>query len=269
MIYLSKSLFYRTMLFCLSQRRAREPLKPPSDLDYPLMDLSSLEGAPIINPKFIVPPDTTTPRIRTQSRASIQYLFSKPLPPRPASTDGISPTQHRSPLQDWPLDLSTIDGNLQRASARRRTRAPPDEVFPDCDPRGREVRPRIQHIPHPPVRPRSCVPLTWLEDEKKWMVGEIYMPRTHDPRPQDDIASSRSPVSPISPISPWQDMFQRLDAHIEYNNRLCRENLLRQTPSYDGHRSSQTHDPDLGDDRVSKWVATARRMHENRQIGGD
>ncbi|OQE30341.1 hypothetical protein PENFLA_c003G09549 [Penicillium flavigenum] len=78
------------MLFCLSQRRAREPLKPPSDLDYPLMDLSSLEGAPIVNPKFIVPPDTTTPRIRTQSRASIQHLFSKPLPPRPASTDGLA-----------------------------------------------------------------------------------------------------------------------------------------------------------------------------------
>ncbi|KAJ6187098.1 hypothetical protein N7519_002006 [Penicillium mononematosum] len=78
------------MLFGLSQRRAREPLKPPSDLDYPLMDLSSLEGAPIVNPKFIVPPDTTTPRIRTQSRASIQHLFSKPLPPRPASTDGLA-----------------------------------------------------------------------------------------------------------------------------------------------------------------------------------
>ena len=253
------------MHFCLSQRRATEPLKPSSDFDYPLMDLSSLEGAPIVNPKFIVPPDPTTPRIRTQSRASVQYLFSKPLPPRPASTDGISPTQNRSPLQDWPIDLSTIDGDLRRVATRRRTRPPPDEVSPDCDPRGRDMRPRIQHIPRPPVRPRSCVPLTWLEDEKKWMVGEAYMPRAHDSRPLDDIASYRSPVSPVSPISPWQDMFQRLDDHIEYNNRLCRENLLRQTSSYDAHRFNQTHDPDLGDDRVSRWVATARRMHETRQ----
>ncbi|CAG8898247.1 unnamed protein product [Penicillium egyptiacum] len=256
------------MLFCLSQRQASEPPNPASCLDHPLMDLSSLEGAPIVNPKFIVPPDTTTPRIRTQSRASIQYLFSKPLPPRPASTDPISPKQHRSALQDWPPNLSTIDGNLKRASARRRTRPPPDAVSPDCDARGREVRPRIEHVPRPPVRPRSCVPLTWLEDEKKWRVEEIYMPCTHDSRPQDDMASFRSPVSPISPISPitpWQDMFQRLDEHIEYNNRLARENLLSQIPHYDGHRFSQTRDTDLGDDRVSRWVATARRMHENRQ----
>ncbi|KAJ5500394.1 hypothetical protein N7453_009445 [Penicillium expansum] len=49
------------MLFCPFQRRASEPLKPPSDLDYLLMDLSSIEGTPMVHPKFIVPPYTTIP----------------------------------------------------------------------------------------------------------------------------------------------------------------------------------------------------------------
>ncbi|KAJ5406802.1 hypothetical protein N7465_008086 [Penicillium sp. CMV-2018d] len=256
------------MRFCPFQRRASEHPKPPSDLDYPLMDLSSLEGTPMVNPKFIVPPDTT-PRIHTQSRASTQHLLSTPLPPRPASTDAISPTQHCNGLQNWPANRSTIDGNIRRASARRCTSNPPCELSPNCDPQYEyEMLPRIQHIPHPPVRSRSCVPLTWLEDEKKWIVGEIYMPRTHDSRPQDDTASCRSPVSPISPISPitpWQDVFQHLDEHIDHNNRLCRENLLSQSPPHDGRRLSQTYDTALRDDRVSNWVETARRMHENRR----
>lgn len=261
MIYLSKSLSHRTMLSCLSQRRASEHPKPPSDLDYPLMDLSSLEGTPMVNPNFIVLADTIPPRIHTQSRAPIQHLLPKPLPPRPASTDPILPTQHYNRLQEWPPNYSTIDGNIRRASARRHTSNPPDELSPNCDPQYEyEMFPRIQHIPHPPVGPRSCVPLTWLEDEKKWIVGEIYRPRTYDSRPRDDTASCQSPVSPISPIStitPWQDVFQRLDQHIDYNNRLCRENLLRQSPPHDGRS--------LRDDRVSNWVGTARRMHENRR----
>ncbi|KGO36430.1 hypothetical protein PEX1_107310 [Penicillium expansum] len=100
------------MLFCPFQRRASEPLKPPSDLDYLLMDLSSLEGTPMVNPKFIVPPDTTIPRIHTQSRVSIQYLLSKHLPPRPTSTEAISPTQHCKGLQDWSPNPSIINGNI-------------------------------------------------------------------------------------------------------------------------------------------------------------
>lgn len=269
MTYLPKSLFHRTMRFCPFQRRASEHPIPPSDLDYPLMDLSSLEGAPMVNPKFIIPPDMTPPRIHTQSRASNQYLPSNPLPPRPASTDAISPTHHCNGLQDWSANRSTIDGNIRRTSPRRRTSNPPDELSPNCDPQYEyEMPPRIQPISHPPVRPRSCVPLTWIEAEKKWIVGEIYMPRTHDSRPQDDPASCRSPVSPISPISPitpWQDVFQRIDEHIDYNNRLCRENLLSQSPPHDGRRLSQAHYTALRNDRVSNWVATTRRMHEDRR----
>ncbi|KAJ5184754.1 hypothetical protein N7491_007377 [Penicillium cf. griseofulvum] len=253
------------MLFCPSQRRASEPPKPPPDLD-PLMDLSSLEGAPMVNPKFIVPPDPHLPHIQANSRASIQYLLAKPLPARPALTDAISPTQHCNGLHDWQPNRSTIGGNLRRASARRRTRHPLDELSPNHDPQDeREVRSRLQ-ISHHPVRSRSCVPLTWLEDEKKWIVGEIYAPPTHDSRSQDDIASAQSPVSPISPISPytpWQDIFQQLDEHIEFNNRLSRENLLSQPPPYNRDNFGQTHDTDLRDDRVARWVANTRRMHDD------
>lgn len=254
------------MRFCPFQRRASEHLKPPSDYDYPLMDLSSLEGAPMVNPRFIIPPDMTPPRIHTQSRASGQHLLSEPLPPRPASTDVISPIQHYNGPQDWSANRSTIGGNIRRTSPRRRTSNPSDGLSPNCDPQYEyEMTPRIQQISHPPVRPRSCVTLTWIEAEKKWIVGEIYMPRTHDSRPQDDTAPCRSPVSPISPISPWQNGFQRLDEHIHYNNRLCRENLLSQSPPHDGRRLGQTHDAASRNDRVSNWVATARRMHEDRQ----
>ncbi|KAJ5834440.1 hypothetical protein N7447_000466 [Penicillium robsamsonii] len=254
------------MVFCPSQRRASEPPKPPSDLNSPLMDLSSLEGAPMVNPKFIVPPDTT-PHIHTDSR-SIQYLLSKPLPARPASTDPISPRQQSNGLHDWPPNRSTIGGNLRRASARRRTRDLSNQLSPNRDPQY-DVRPRIQHTPHPPTRPRSCVPLTWLEDEKKWIVGEIYMPPTHETRTQDDIASTRSavsPISPISPITPWQDVFQHLDEHIDYNNRLCQENLLSPPPPYGRHSFGRTNETYL-DDRVSSWVAATRRIHEDRQNG--
>ncbi|KAJ5163003.1 uncharacterized protein N7500_004833 [Penicillium coprophilum] len=255
------------MVFCPFQRRASEPPKPPSDLNYPLMDLSSLEGAPVVNPRCIVPPDTTIPYIHTDSR-SIQYLLSKPLPARPASIDAVSPTQHRNELHDWTPNRSKISGNLRRASARRRARDPSDQLSPNHDSHYEcEMRPRIQHNPHPPVRPRSCVPLTWLEDEKKWVVGEIYMPPTHESRTQDDMASTRSAVSPISPISPttpWQNVFQRLDEHINFNNRLCQENLLNQPQFYDRHSFGRTHDTDIND-RVSSWVATTQRMHEDRR----
>ncbi|KGO76460.1 hypothetical protein PITC_088740 [Penicillium italicum] len=257
------------MRFCPFQRRASEPPTQSFDLDYPLIDLSSLEGAPMIDPKFIVPLGTTVPRIHTKSRASIQYLLSKPLPPRPASTEAISPTLHCNGLKDLPPSRPTINDNKRRASAHRRTSTPPDALSPNCDPNYEyEMPPRMQRISHPPVRPRVCVPLTWLEDEKKWIVGERYTPRTHDSRLQDDVKFSQSPVSPISPISPitpWDDKFQHRDEHIDYNNRLCRENLLSQPPPFGGRRVSPTHDTALVDDRVSNWVATARRMHEDRR----
>ncbi|KAJ5959786.1 uncharacterized protein N7479_006936 [Penicillium vulpinum] len=255
------------MGFCPFQRRASEPPKPYSELDYPLMDLSSLEGAPMVNPKFIVPPDTMTPRVHKHSRASIQYLLAKPLPPSPTSTDAISPTPNCTRLYDWSHNRSAVGGRLRRASARRRIRDQPDELSPNGDPQyERQVTPRRKHITNPPVRPRSFVPLTWLEDEKKWIVGEIYIPHTHDSRAQDDTASSRSvgsPISPVSPITPWQDVIQRLDEHIDLDNRLWQENLLGQPPPFDRHSFGQPHD--TREDRVSSWVAATRRMHEDRR----
>ncbi|CDM33318.1 hypothetical protein DTO013E5_9101 [Penicillium roqueforti] len=224
------------------------------------MDLSSLGGAAMVNPKFIVQPDTTTPRVQANSSASIQYLFSKPLPPRPSSTGATSPTQHRNTRQNRSPNRSPIDANLRWAEARGRPIGPPDELFLNHE---YEVRPRIQHIPHSPPRSRSCVPITWLEHEKKWIVGEIYVHGAYDAQPQDDTASS--PVSPISPVRPWRDVFQRFDEHIDYNNRLRREDLLVQPPPYDEHGFIQTYDAALGDDRVSSWVRIAQRMHEERR----
>jgi hypothetical protein len=180
------------------------------------MDLSSLEGPQMVNPKCIIQPDTTAARIRPNSRVPTHILFSKPLPPRPASTDVTLSRQRRTIQPKWPSESPAIDHSLKRAPARRGRRTPSDEAFPDCDPRNEHHIPShtprdLQTSPQP-RRSRSCMPtnLIWLEEEEQWIVGGRDIVNTHE-RFQDNPAPSQSPISPISPLSPFHPATPHLE----------------------------------------------------------
>jgi hypothetical protein len=268
MIYLPTSYIrpLHTMHFCSSHQRAStEPPRLPTDPDPPLMDLSSLEGPPIVDSTFIVSPDTTNPRITTPSPTSTHILRSKPLPPRPASTDVIpSQNQNRNRRHERPSDRSTTNGNLRRMPARTPMNNPPEELSPDCDPSFEHDSSLTQSSPRPRQQ-RPCLPLTWLEDEKQWVVGEAHRPSTRDSRVEHAASSALSPVSPISSCSPCYDMIRRLDEHIAYNNYLYREGVPNHSPAYNAHRFHPGYGTALGNERVARWVAMTQRMDQNSE----
>ncbi|KAJ5774412.1 hypothetical protein N7457_009308 [Penicillium paradoxum] len=251
------------MLFSSSQRQtSAEPPKLPSDLGPPLMDLSSLEGPPMVGSTFFVSSDIPSPRIHTYTRSPTRVLRPKSLTSIPASTNILSPQEHRNRRPIWPSSHSIANGHLGQKPGHT-NRTDPRGPSPDCGPRYvRELSSSTQSQDR--RQSQRCLPLTWLEDEKKWVVGEIYPSNTHDSQPQHDPYPSRPPISPASPISPYRDMIQRLDEHIAYNNRLEREGLLDQSPLYGGHGFTSAHRAALND-RVARWVAMTQGMHQDQE----
>ncbi|KAJ5130871.1 uncharacterized protein N7515_006910 [Penicillium bovifimosum] len=243
------------------QRASTGPPRHPSDPHPPLMDLSSLEGPPIADPPFILSPDTTSPRITTPSPTPTHILRSKPLPPRPVSRN-VTPSQHQHRRHEQPSECPNPDGNSRQMPARKPTNSPSEELAPDCDPRHEHESSSTQSSPRP-RQPRPCVPLTWLEDEKKWVVGEAHPPTTRDPRFEHAASSALSPVSPMSSCSPCYDMIRRLDEHIAYNNYLYQEGVPNHSPAFNSHRFHQGYGTALGNERVARWVAMTQRMEQH------
>ncbi|CAG7924008.1 unnamed protein product [Penicillium olsonii] len=234
------------------------PLQPNFEL--PAMDLSSLEGPQMVNPKFIVQPDVPA-RIH-HSRTPTHVLFSKPLPPRPASADATSPRHGQSIQQDWPSERM-MDGNLRRSPARRRS--PQYEGFYEYDPRSQHVPtlriPQQYPSGHHVRRPRSCNPtnLIWLEDQKLWVVGNSIA------SPQDRFyerppSHSTSPVSPLSGYHPMS--FHRNEYDLHYSARADSPDHL---PVHNDHGFGPPHIAQTRDDRVSRWMSVVERTHANRR----
>lgn len=215
----------------------------------------------MVDSTFIVSPDT--PNSRTCSHSPAHILLSNPQPLWPASTNIVSPQQHQHRCYDWQSNPSITEDSLKRIQFLRGRSDPHDELSLNCNVHNEHGASLSSHSCPNPSQTQRLTPLTWLEDEKKWVVGEIYMPNIQDRQSQRDTSLARSPISPISPISPFspcQDIIQRLDKHLAYNDRLYQENRMSQGPVYGKHRSGT-----ILDDRVARWVAMTQKMHQKKQ----
>ncbi|CAG8925888.1 unnamed protein product [Penicillium salamii] len=243
----------------------RDSTQPPLQPNFepPIMDLSSLEGPQMVNPRFIVQPEV--PARITRSRTPTHILFSKPLPPRPprpVSADAASHRQRHNFQQGWPSERM-MDVNVRGEPAYRGSSS--YEVFPDCDPRNQHVLSvhTPQQYPSGPHnrRPRSCNPanLVWLEDEKLWVVGDETMARQHRVHDRPPLQSD-SPVSPLSGYHPIS--FHRTEYDVYHS---ARNDVPTQLPVNGGHGFGPPHVAQSRDDRVSRWISVVERTHVNRR----
>ncbi|KAJ5332153.1 uncharacterized protein N7506_005936 [Penicillium brevicompactum] len=225
------------------------------------MDLSSLEGPQMVNPRFIVQPDV--PARYHRSRTPTHVLFSKPLPPRPASADPASPQQRYHTRSGWPSE-ELIDNNPRHAPVRT-VRGLSGQIYPDCDPRN---EPHLSlHTPQQYQstsqirRPRSSIPtnLVWLEDEKLWVVADSDIP-------PNDRYHEREPLHLTSPVSPLSGYHPASFHRTEYDHyRSARETLPNQLPGCSGHGFGPPHVAQSRDDRVSRWISVVERTQQDRR----
>ena len=260
------------------------PATPPKSA--PIMDLSSLDGPPIIASRVLVPPlDPSTPGIHeehpTPQGAADAYHFerSKPLPERPGRPhrpeirERINPVRPGSPI--YPLSVASwlessqpdltepvspvaaaaprSDGHLRRAPARRGRKSPTEELFPqDIQPRDRRSQsPRgcnDLYVEPAHRRARSCSPLVWSDAEEMWVV--------EGPGPLEFAASEeRTSRPPRHQPSGYLDReFVRQDS--DFSNRSGD----LPPPSYESHEFSPSHVMRMREGMASRWTAVARRV---------
>lgn len=226
----------------------------------PIMDLSSLEGPPIIEPEYITLPSTTSRLLCQQTPLppndnTRQILLPGGLPPRPRSADAISSRRHqrRQPDQSFGrnTDPSRI-GMLRRAAARRGRRG--EEIQVECA----AQRDECSRSPHNssntqinefPRQPPVCNDLVWLEDEQLW----IMVDTTNSQSPPNRQGSRATPPS-SHPSSSSSE-------HPRDDNENDDLPLNESPPPYESHGFTpsyimrSTHSP------ASRWMAVAQRMH--------
>ncbi|KAJ6129801.1 hypothetical protein N7512_002581 [Penicillium capsulatum] len=233
------------------------------------MDLSSLDGPPLIASRVLITPsDPMTSRIHeeppTPQGAADAYHFarSKPLPARPVSADPVPSRQqhHRpsSPYHRGHPDALSNENHLRRAPARRGRRSPSEDLLPGDLP-ARDNRDNRSQSPHHspdleaepvPRRTRSCSPLVWSEEESMWVV--------EGPVPVDFASSrprhSRPPQPPTASHTPERarDIFTD-----EFESVEC-------PPSYDSHAFTPSHVMRMREGVASRWGAVAHRVQHSR-----
>lgn len=229
------------------------------------MDLSSLDGPPVVASRVLVtPPDPMTPRIHeeppTPQGTADAYHFarSKPLPARPVSADPIPPRRQRTqPTSRYPgysADVLSNETRLRRAPARRGRRSPTEDLLPNDIPARDERSQSPCSSPDPEAEPihqraRSCSPLIWNEAEGMWLV--------EGPSPLEFASSS---IRPRNSRPPRHQMSSNTpDVDFDDSNH----DGLRETPSppsYDSHEFTPSHVMRIRDGMASRWGAVARRM---------
>ncbi|KAF3394391.1 hypothetical protein F1880_005218 [Penicillium rolfsii] len=255
--------------FASSRQRRR-------DSKLPLMDLSSLEGPPLAeqNPRVVISVDNESPRIQqeppTPESAShypiYHNLYTKPLPPRPASADPLNLRQSRHSISHNRMDnshtkSSLSDSHLRRVPAQRGRRSShelrPGEGIAAADPvrdacsRSPSVNAYLQPEYRVPRRPRSA-PLAWSEEEELLVVSgrssSSHWPSTRQTRlPQLDTHLNVLSLRSEDPVDGEQDH----DAHSP------------PPPLYDSHGFSHTHVVrQQRGGAESRWGAVARRLHD-------
>ncbi|KAJ5678982.1 hypothetical protein N7462_007226 [Penicillium macrosclerotiorum] len=257
------------------------------------MDLSSLEGPPIVDTRAgIQSRSTPIPHIQeeppTPQGGTHFNLYSKPLPPRPASADPLfARPLHRHSIESHPSSSSCArqenDGSLRRTYTQSGQRDSPSErllrvntvhsAHPAnlIDP-ARYARSRSPplHIPTQPTastlprRTRSCCTLVWLEDEELWAVTNPTDSPTSPParrhcppvRVQAPLAQRPAEL----PSSRHQDDAQ-VSLYANHAIPMSPVSPLSPPPSYDSHRFSPTHVMRQRQRSTSGWGAVARRVH--------
>ncbi|KAJ6012668.1 hypothetical protein N7522_003023 [Penicillium canescens] len=245
------------------------------------MDLSSLIGPPIIDPRAHAPAPSAIPRIHDEFQTSLSdahyNLFTWHLPPTSASVEPISlrQQQHRrraNRQSSLDIDASGSEEDLQHIPAQRGRRNPTDEflkqqlgelrsrespnVFsPARDQHSRSPLNILTTPPEHPVprRARSCSPLIWLEDEGLWIVAR---PSTSaSPSPPSPQSPSRRPELQLHTSSQLLDFDLQLDSS---GNDVG--DHTPPPPSYDSHRFRPAHVLRQQRGTVSRWGTVARRM---------
>lgn len=257
------------MVFCPLFQRSEPPAytpRPATPPKSPIMDLSSLDGPPLVASRVLItPPDPFTPRIHeeppTPQGAADTYHFvrSKPLPARPVSADPV-PSQRQRTRPNPGYSSASTDAlrneiRLRRAPARRGRRSPSEDLLPH-DTLARDERSQSpRSSPDPEAEPvhrraRSCSPLVWNEIEGMWLV--------EGPSPLEfDFSSSRSrnsrpPRHQMSLIVPEGEPTN------VYHDGLGE---TPSPPSYDSHEFTASHVMRVRESMTSRWVSVARRMH--------
>ncbi|KAJ5183527.1 hypothetical protein N7492_001143 [Penicillium capsulatum] len=228
------------MVFCPLFQRSEPPTytpRPATPPKLPIMDLSSLDGPPLIASRVLITPsDPMTSRIHeeppTPQGAADAYHFarSKPLPARPVSADPPAGGR-RSPSEDLlPGDLPARDNRDNRSQSPHHS--------PDLE---------AEPVPR---RTRSCSPLVWSEEESMWVV--------EGPVPVDFASSrprhSRPPQPPTASHTPERarDIFTD-----EFESVEC-------PPSYDSHAFTPSHVMRMREGVASRWGAVAHRVQHSR-----
>lgn len=264
------------MLFCSLFKRSHSASsrRHACDINLPLMDLSLLVGSPLPDSGVIVPFDSTFPRIQEEPPTPVtgvhyrdyHNLYTKPLPPRPASVDPSDLRQLRQSRSDNHNVLSQTnpslsDRHLRRMPAQRGRRiisngsqlsdgiAAADPVR-DARSRSPPLNPYLSTECRMPRQPQS-VPLVWLDEEELWVIAGDSQP---SPRPP--IRQSR-PTRLETHLSepPW-------DGEVPDAEDIG-VSPLSPPPSYDSHGFSHTHVMRQQRGLESRWSAVARRVHDS------
>lgn len=265
----------------------------------PMMDLSSLDGPPIFDPRNTItsgpidfssldggpviaesvaylPPNPTVPCIQrppTPQTDAQYHLLSKPLPPRPASTDSSpSRQQHRVIRRQASLDgdnsTHNANTNLRRAPARR-GRASPDEEMHSADEDTNDGRSRssLQMWTTPtapqPRRSHTCDPLVWLEEEGLWEIPSRWPARAPIPSQRSQRSGSRRSRSRSSASTAFSAIPDGWPMHMHHGwppnqfdtVRVHIDSALGESPpSYDSHAFSPTYVMRMQDGPLLGWT---------------
>ncbi|CAI7652440.1 unnamed protein product [Penicillium pancosmium] len=238
------------------------------------MDLSSLEGPPIDDPRVVITPDPIddgivhlrSPTIDSSTNPSRLW---RSLPPRPSSRGSSS--SYESPTASNNNDNNNNDHPYRHhyrpsmprtetslsESQLRRTRAQRD--VPSSSTRQQERGRRTQ----------SCCPLVWVESEQQWVVSESYRHQQQQQQQQQQeephMEQSRTPDT-ISHRIPLSDPFLGLGLNSGFDAWDGAESeSVDCPPTYESHGFSPTYVRRLGQGQgqgQGRWSEVAYRMHD-------
>ncbi|KAI9934266.1 hypothetical protein ASPWEDRAFT_170107 [Aspergillus wentii DTO 134E9] len=254
------------------------------------MDLSSLEGPPINDPRFTIPSPSPRRRYMNIPRVQLEHvsLAQTPLdrthhqqrgiiPPRPSSAGSLLPqNKHSSRDRAHHARCNRSNGNLH-------------PTWP-C---GHHLSPDTVHL-HPSearLQSQRVYQLVWLESERIWAMVECSSSsgcpdRSESPSPPLPRPANSVPASPVSSAtipsnastttlappptvtSPPRYPLPSLIHTQSMDDRLW-EDMLDQgkegPPSYENHYYDRFVPPMRSAVRESRWTEIARRI--NRVVG--
>ncbi|KAJ5656680.1 hypothetical protein N7507_008630 [Penicillium longicatenatum] len=250
------------------------------------IDFSSLDGGPFITDSVTChPPNPTVPCIHEEPpipQADARYhLLSKPLPPRPASTDSSPSRQRHRVVRRRAIfddDISTqtnTSNNLRRAPARR-GRVNPNEEHSGDEDNDDSSRLILQTLTTPTApnlkRSHTCDPLVWLEEEGLWEIPSRWPSRATIPSQRSQPSCSRRSRSRSSASTVFSAIPDGWPMHMHHGwppnqfdtVRVHIDSALGESPpSYDSHAFSPTYVMRMQDGPLLGWTRRVPHVSAN------